>query len=532
MTKLDNYQLNGRNGKKKHQNSITLLESSKLIVETKAPKPTAKTLVEQTDTHSFEQSVVLRQSPIWSRVIMGTLVGSACLGIGWACIAKIEQAVPAAGQLKPQGSVKEIQAPVGGVVKEVYVKDGQKVKPGDLLLTFDSTATNAELNSLQKIRNTLVKENQVYRQLIQANSSTSVSEKDLGIPLSKEAKSLLKTRTALLAENELLRQELTNSDNVSGFGSDEKVRLQTARKELDTRANASRLEVEKSRRLLAQNTIKIADTQASLAIETEINAKLAPLAKEGAIAQLQYLQQERKVQNLKAQVGQLLEEQQRLQFDIQQGQQELKNTVAVSQKNILEKITANKNRIAEIESQFTKILLDNEKQLAEINSKISQIQLNAKYQQIQAPIAGTVFDLQADRSGFVARGSEKLLSIVPDEQFIAEAYVTNKDIGFVREGMKVDVRIDSFPFSEFGDIKGEITWIASDALPPDETHRYYRFPIKIKLNQQSLNVKGRKISLQSGMSLTANIKVREERSVISMFTELFTKQVESLKEVR
>jgi HlyD family secretion protein len=288
---------------------------------------------------------------------------------------------------------------------------------------------------------------------------------------------------------------------------------------------------EQSRRLLAQNQIKITDIKATLAVEAEIFGNLQNLVKEGAIAKLQYLQQQSKVQNLKAQVAQLLEEQKRLEFDIQQGQEQIKNTVATTQKNILERIANNKSQIAAIESQFTKILLENEKQLTDINSKISQVQLNVKYQQLRAPIGGTIFDLQANNNGFVARQSEKLLSIVPENELIAEAYITNKDIGFVREKMKVDVRIDSFPFSEFGDIKGEIHWIASDALPPDQTHPYYRFPIKIKLNQQLLNVKERKISLQSGMSVTANIQVREKRSVISLFTELFTKQIESLNEV-
>jgi HlyD family secretion protein len=244
------------------------------------------------------------------------------------------------------------------------------------------------------------------------------------------------------------------------------------------------------------------------------------------------LQQKTKVQNVNAQLAQLLEEQQRLQLDIEQGQQELKNSIAASQKNNWEKITNNKKQIAEIESQVTKVMLENNKRLADVNSKISQVQTNAKYQRVYAPVSGTIFDLQANNHGFVSRPSEKLLAIVPKDSLIAEAFITNKDIGFLREGMKVDIRIDSFPFSEFGDIKGEITWIASDALPPDETYRYYRFPIKIKLNQQSLNVKGRKISLQSGMSVTANIKVREERSAISIFTELFTKQIETLKEVR
>ncbi|NJR75461.1 MAG: HlyD family efflux transporter periplasmic adaptor subunit, partial [Scytonema sp. CRU_2_7] len=196
------------------------------------------------------------------------------------------------------------------------------------------------------------------------------------------------------------------------------------------------------------------------------------------------------------------------------------------------KIAENNQRIAEMDSQFSRILLDNEKQLAELNSKILQAQTNIKYQEVRAPVSGIIFDLQAKNSGFVANNSQKLLTIVPNDNFIAEAFITNKDIGFVKEGMKVDVRVDSFSYSEFGDIKGEVVWVGSDALPPDQTHQYYRFPVKIRLAQQFLNAQGRKLSLQSGMGVTANIKVREERTVMSLFTELFTKQVESLKEVR
>ncbi|MFM6311113.1 MAG: hemolysin D, partial [Dolichospermum sp.] len=72
------------------------------------------------------------------------------------------------------------------------------------------------------------------------------------------------------------------------------------------------------------------------------------------------------------------------------------------------------------------------------------------------------------------------------------------------------------------------------ALPPDQTHQFYRFPATVKLDRQylSLTNQDRKISLQSGMSITANIKVREERTVMSLFTEMFTKQIESLNEVR
>ncbi|MBW4671518.1 MAG: HlyD family efflux transporter periplasmic adaptor subunit [Cyanomargarita calcarea GSE-NOS-MK-12-04C] len=532
MTKLDTNHLNGKYSNGKYEHTVKALESQILTTESKTPKSlVTKSSAINSQNSKFDQSVVLRQSLVWSRAIMVTMMGLACFGITWACFAKIEQVVPATGQLKPEGAVKEIQAPVGGVVKDIYVKDGQQVKAGDLLLIFDSSATDAELSSLQKIRAALMQENQIYRHLIQTTGDVTEGEL-LKTSLSKETALLLKNRTVLLAENELLRKELGNSGNIFGLGLDDQKRLITTKVELDTRAEAGRLEVEQVKKKLAQTEVQINDTKATLAIEEEIVGKLKTLSEEGGISQLQYLQQKKKVQNLQAQVAQSLEEQQRLQLDIEQEQQELKNSVAASHKNNWEKITNNKKAIAEIESQITKVLLENEKRLADVNSKISQAQTNVKYQKLHAPVSGTIFDLQANNHGFVTRPTEKLLAIVPKDSLIAEAFITNKDIGFVREGMKVDVRMDSFPFSEFGDIKGEITSIGSDALPPDENHRYYRFPTKIKLDKQSLNIKGKKISLQSGMSITANIKVREERSVISLFTELFTKQIETLKEVR
>ncbi len=515
------------NGNGKHNNDAKL-DSRVLLAEPKTSKPA----LINTNESRFDQSVVLRQSPVWSRAIMITLVGLACFGIAWAYFAKIEQVVPATGQLKPQGTVKEVQAPVNGVVKQLYVKDGQQVKPGDLLLTFDSVGTNAELNSLNKIKTSLLQENQIYRTLIGNNSAIAGKMAFLSGKLPQSATFLVNNRASLLAENELLRTQLANSGTGNNLGSDEQRQLQVAKTELDARAAAAKFETEQVKKQITQNQLKIQDTKASLAIDESILSKMKTLVEEGAIAQLQYLQQQQKVQTLKAEIAQLVEEEQRLQFSIQKGKEELNTTVAVSNKAVLDQIATNKKRMAEIDSQLTKVLMENEQRLAETNSKITQTQMNVKYQELRAPVGGAIFDLQAKNPGFVANSSQKLLTIVPNENFIAEAFITNKDIGFVREGMKVDVRIDSFPYSEFGDIKGKVVSIGSDALPPDETHQFYRFPAKISLNKQSLNIKGKNISLQSGMSITANIKVREERSVISLFTEMFTKQVDSLKEVR
>ena len=77
---------------------------------------------------SFEAPVLLTQSSSWSHWILWLLMAAATGGIIWACIAKIEEAIPATGKLEPTGTVKEVQSPVNGVVKAIYVDDGQKVK--------------------------------------------------------------------------------------------------------------------------------------------------------------------------------------------------------------------------------------------------------------------------------------------------------------------------------------------------------------------------------------------------------------------
>ncbi|NEO26337.1 MAG: HlyD family efflux transporter periplasmic adaptor subunit, partial [Kamptonema sp. SIO4C4] len=267
-----------------------------------------------------------------------------------------------------------------------------------------------------------------------------------------------------------------------------------------------------------------------------VGDRLAQLQEIEDNARIELREQRQKIETRQAEIARLQEEQRRLQLEMSQGGQELVNTTATTQKDIQEALVRNEQRIADIDSQLVQailnILVENEKRIKELNSRISQLQQRLKYQEVRAKVAGKVFDLQA-YNGFVANPSEKLLEIVPQDQLLAEVFITNQDIGFVKEGMDADVRIDTFPFSEFGDIDGTVQSIGSDALPPDENNQYYRFPAKVELEQQALTPKGgRRIPLQSGMSVTVNIKVREDRKVISLFIELFTDQIESLKQVR
>lgn len=543
-----------------------------------------------------EQSVILKQSPIWSRTIIWTLMSVTTAALIWSALAKIEQVVGAQGQLKPQGKVQEVQAPVNGVVQEVKVKDGDRVNKGDVLVLMDSSASQVQLESLKKIRTTAEKENQFYRLLMAQDLTPAQVESSIAqLKLPSEIADLARNRAALVAENQLYQAQVNEGASSDALEGEQLARLDAARREANSRQAAARLEMEQLAKQLNQTRVQLADArsqlikdrsvleeiktrnansmkqgQESLDIERNILNDIEPLGEEGAIARYQInkqkqsvtdrqneLQQqeangkidqekqEKEVQTRIAEISRLEQEEKRYSLLISQAGEKLINTTVITEKDVRDKMADNQKRIAEIDSQISRIIIDNNKRIAELDSQISQAQQTIKYQKITAPIDGVVFDLKA-RPGFVPQPSqaEALLKIVPDGCptqikdaakgcLVAEVDVTNQDIGFVRVGQKADIRIDSFSYSEYGDIKGEVISIGSDALPPDENHRFYRFPVRVSLNSQELVLKDKStLPLQSGMSVSVNIKVNENRTVLGLFTDMFNKQVDTLKQVR
>ncbi len=496
--------------------------------------------------HQFDQPVLLKQSPIWSRAIALGIVGITAFTVVWASVFKIEESIPATGKLEPKATVQEIQAPVGGVVKNIYVKDGEAIKKGQVLISFEDTSSQAQLTALQKTRTSLVlqknavqQETDFYRSQIQAVvSPQEVTQKATLLGIKPELAFLMKSRATYTAENQLYRAHLQGSTIDTSFTPEQQLRLKSRQIELESRVEGVKLETGQIQQQLLQTEAQLTSAKQLLTINQNILNKFAPLAQAGAISQIQYLKQQQDVSTKQAEVIRLTKEKQRLQLAFAGSNEKVRNTTAVSKEDTFAKITVNDKSIAEIDSQLSKVILENQKriydinsQIGEIDSKLTQTKETLKYQKINSPLEGTIFELKAKSSGFVANSSEPILKIVPKDNLIAKVYITNRDIGFVKEGQKVDVRIDSFPFQEYGDIKGELIDIGSDALPPDQVYPYWRFPAKVRLDGQALSINNRQVPLQSGMSINANIKLRK-RTIISIFTDFLVKKAESLKYVR
>jgi hemolysin D len=340
------------------------------------------------------EEVVLQQSRFWARSITWALMGVTAFGIGWLALAKTEEIVTAPGKLEPLGVVKEIRMPVGGVVDEILVKEGEQVKKGQVLLKLDTEATKDRQQSLL--------------------SSIAYKQQQLG------------------------------------------------------------LKVEELQRYLDVNDTEQRMLVRSLGLEQEVLDRLDILNKEGAAPELQYLTQRNKVQE-------------------------------VSSK--LESTRVDRLRQLAILGQGIRQL---QTELADLQSKLIELNVNIRYQALTSPVDGVVFELKPKAKGFVAQTSEPVLKVVPRDKLEARVEVPSKDIGFVSVNRPADISIDSFPSTDFGVITGRVRKIGSDALPPDQLKNFYRVPVDIALDSQSLKLKdGTTLPLQVGMSLTANVKLRK-----------------------
>ncbi len=176
--------------------------------------------------------------------------------------------------------------------------------------------------------------------------------------------------------------------------------------------------------------------------------------------------------------------------------------------------------------------LEQKIKIEEIQNDIKTNLVRLKYQKIISPVDGLVFELQPKGPGYVAKSSEPVLQIVPLNNLLAKVEIDSRTIGFVKPGKKVEISIDSFPAGDFGVIDGTVSRIGSDALPPSPSEgKGYRFPADITLSNQYLELKsGQKLTLQAGMSLTANIKLRK-LTYLQILLNKFGDKANSLKAI-
>lgn len=265
---------------------------------------------------------------------------------------------------------------------------------------------------------------------------------------------------------------------------------------------------------LAKSRERLAGLRTSLVTARDIAQRYRALAAQGATSQVQFLDAQAKVDDLQ--------------------------TLINTEEKEIARLSASLNATTGgNESDLRSDIEGNLKQIADLDKQIKEARLTLGYSLLKAPVAGIVFDISVRPGSVVRDRSEKpLLKVVPQDDLQAKVYLPNDAVGFVKPGQSADISLDSYQASDYGRLPASVLRVGSDALAPDEQVRVLGkessglyFPAVLKLKHQYLKVGQRRVGLQSGMSLTADIHLRNRR-FISVLTGFFENKRRSLERLR
>lgn len=412
------------------------------------------------DLHEFKPLLIeIEDKPLnpLGRIILYLVLAIMVFGTAWLILAKVDVVVSAQGKVIPSGEIKILKPLESGVVSKIFVKESDRVKKGDILIQIDPTVTDASLSSKQ--------------------DDLAVIDSDIAL------------LEALINESNLSKDELNklNSSQISLYNSQKQI-LASTYESNKAKLNSAKLDIK-------ANESEVNRLSLLLSKEEEAKARLQKVL--DIIAKKEYEEVSKNIINLKEQRDIAL------------------YRLKESNKKLEEIIEENEKAIKTIKSSWIETSLSKEKEKRELSAQINAILFSNKTQQIKSPVDGFVGKLLIHTEGGVVSPNDNLISIVPsDAPLIIKASVLNKDIGFLKLGQEVAVKIDTFSFQKYGLLYGNIIEISKDAIEDEKLGLIYE--IKIKPKSLDIKVEGEIRKLEIGMSVIAEVKTGKRR-VIELF---------------
>lgn len=413
------------------------------------------------DYHEFKPILAeIEESPVspLGRTTFWILIAIVVFTILWTTLGKVDIVVTSRGKIIPDGSIKVLQPLETGVVKNILVREGDYVKRGQTLMEIDPSVTQPQLQSL--------KENLNYLEL-ETNRLNAVSDgNSFSLPLLPvNVASAVKTQT-----------ELYNS-SMSGV-SDQIASKKMELKKTDEQIKSAMASRDANKKMLDMNLDKLNRLNEVKDIIARDELQKTEESVESYNAQ--YKSAQFKLAELNHQKSQIVKEMGYVQQSFR--------------------------------TENLKELSDREKQTNQIKANIAEANFRNKRQNIVSPVDGYVNSLLIHTVGGVVTPAEKLLTVVPkDTPLLIKATVLNTDIGFIKEGMPVSLKIDTFSFQKYGILKGEVKTVSRDSIDDEKLGPVYE--VFITPIDKSLMVEGKRQSISTGMSLTAEIKTGKRRII-------------------
>ena len=399
------------------------------------------------------------------------------LVLGWAAIGELDIVAVAQGRVVVSARTKTIQPLEASVVKAIHVQDGDKVQAGQLLVELDSTVTRAD-------------------------SSRVAHEQEAAASDLVRAQALL--RSLAHSGEPSLPVSMANSAQLQ---------MQMQAEWQDIRTKLAKLDAEIVRRKaeIATAVSLVTKLQTTLPMAQARERDFKDLSSQGFVAEHTGQDRTRERIELERDLAMAQARQSEAQAGLKESEQSLAAYRAETQRNLRERES---------------LALLKRGQLSEESVKALRRDALTR---LTAPMAGTVQQLSVHTPGGVVTPAQVLLILVPDDpEVTAEVLLENKDVGFVREGQAVEIKLDTFPFTRYGTVPGNIRSISADAVQDEK--RGAIFAATVVLARTSLAVEDKQIRLTPGMNLSAEIKTGKRRVIDYILSPIKQRTGESLRE--
>ena len=427
-----------------------------------------------------EEIIETPAAPFGSVVIWLTTI-LLVLALAWAYLGQIDIVAVGSGRVSNDGSVKVVQSASYGVVKRITAQEGQRVHKGDVLVELDKTTAEKELATTTQSLNIARAERDILRRLAMGNGADDIIN---SAGVSDEAKAVLREFTAsqlalASAKEQALKGSIASHQRQLQFNQQTKAQLEGEVQKL------------KDRQTKVKQKLESANAIERIRLQNELDT----------------LEQRITTANSAA---------------TSQGQQVLQSQLTLAQAQSQSQVS-----LAETNSSIGGQVITQEQRIAELENNLAKAKRALEQTTITAPVDGTILALNTRTIGGVVNVAERIAQIVPDNDLLyVDVTLDNQDVGFVRVGQRVVVKVATYPFQRYGYLEGTVENISPDAIQDEKKGLVYK--AKVKLSGVSSSKKNR-LKLLPGMSVSAEITTGKRRIIEFFLDPLMTHIDDSLK---
>lgn len=428
-------------------------------------------------------ALALRDTPVHPtpRIALWLIMAFALIALLWAIFGRIDVVATAVGKIIPNDRIKVIQPVETAVVKAIHVRDGQAVQPGQVLIELDATSAAADSERLRSEAQTAQLEALRAQALLAALASAT--------PPSLQQR----------ADIEPARLRAEQSQATGQY------------QEYQARQLQLQSEIARRRAELQATLEQVAKLEQTAPIARQRAQDYQRLVKENFISQHGYLEREQarieQEQDLAASRSKAVE----IRAALAEARQQQATLTAEMRRQLLDQLNIATQKAASLEQEWIKA------------------DQRGRLMRLTAPVAGTVQQLAVSTVGGVVTPAQPLMVIVPKENVLeVEAMLPNKDIGFVNPGQEAEVKVETFPFTKYGTIRGKITQVSSDAIQDEKLGLIYS--TRVKLARDTVQVENKTVRLTPGMAVTVEVKTGTRRVIEYFLSPLMQMSSESLRE--